>query len=166
MAALRQLRSMGDLTLWIDGICIDQTFTAKRSAQVALIRDIDKQATKVVVGLVRNMRRAKRPFSMEGIALMSMDKGRMERCLPLLAGLQVKNDSDDPIGPLLKRSWFSCMRMIQEVTLPLQHHVHVLCGSILLSWVYLVTALDMPRACLAYPRRWTLRSQVQAARNL
>lgn len=34
----------------------------------------------------------------------------------------------------------------QEVTLPLQHQVQVLCGSILLPWVYLAIALDMLRA--------------------
>ncbi|KAL7927040.1 hypothetical protein ACQKWADRAFT_96046 [Trichoderma austrokoningii] len=59
------------------------------------------------------------------ITLMSVDKGLMERYLPLLAGLQVKTDSDDPIGPLFKRSWFSRMWTIQ-VTLPLQHQVHVI----------------------------------------
>lgn len=91
MAALRRLRSMADLTLWIDGICIDQTSTAERSAQVALTRDICKQAAEVIVWLGEEDGASKTTVQyLENIALMSMDKRRMERCLPLLAGLRVK----------------------------------------------------------------------------
>ncbi|KKP07170.1 hypothetical protein THAR02_00706 [Trichoderma harzianum] len=147
MAALRRLRSMGDLTLWIDGICIDQTSTAERSAQVALMRDIYKQAAEVIVWLGEEDEPSKRAIGcLEDIALMSVDKERMERCLPILLGLQVKKDSDDPIGPLFKRSWFSRMWTIQEVALPPQQLVRVLCGSISLPWLYLAIALDMLRA--------------------
>ncbi|KAL7906018.1 heterokaryon incompatibility protein domain-containing protein [Trichoderma velutinum] len=147
MAAMRRLRSMGDLTLWIDGICIDQTSTAERSAQVALMRDIYKQAAEVVVWLGEEDEPSKRAIRcLEDIALMSVDKERMERCLPILLGLQVKKDSDDPIGPLFKRSWFSRMWTIQEVALPLQQLVRVLCGSTSLPWPYLAIALDMLRA--------------------
>ncbi|KAL7939293.1 heterokaryon incompatibility domain-containing protein [Trichoderma chlorosporum] len=147
MAAMRRLRSMGDLTLWIDGICIDQTSTAERSAQVALMRDIYKQAAEVIVWLGEEDEPSKRAIRcLEDIALMSVDKDRMERCLPILLGLQVKKDSDDPIGPLFKRSWFSRMWTIQEVTLPSQQLVQVLCGSVSLPWLYLTIALDMLRA--------------------
>lgn len=146
-AALRRLRSMGDLTLWIDGICINQTSTAERSAQVALMRDIYKQAAEVVVWLGEEDEPSKRAIGcLEDIALMSVDKERMERCLPILLGLQVKRDSDDPIGPLFKRSWFSRMWTIQEVALPSQELVRVLCGSVSLPWLYLAIALDMLRA--------------------
>ncbi|KAH0530180.1 hypothetical protein TsFJ059_004840 [Trichoderma semiorbis] len=147
MAALRRLRSMDDLTLWIDGICIDQTSIAERSAQVALMRDIYKQAAEVIVWLGEEDEPSKRAIGcLEDIALMSVDKERMERCLPILLGLQVKKDSDDPIGPLFKRSWFSRMWTIQEVALPSQQLVRVLCGSVSLPWIYLAIALDMLRA--------------------
>lgn len=36
------------------------------------------------------------------------------------------------MGPPFKRSWFSRMWTIQEVTLPLQDHIQILCESILL----------------------------------
>lgn len=79
MAALRRLRGIGDLALWIDGICIDQTSTAERSAQVALIRDIYKQAVEVVVWFGEEDDAIKPTIqSLEDIALMSMDKGQME----------------------------------------------------------------------------------------
>ncbi|KAK4064450.1 hypothetical protein Trihar35433_7967 [Trichoderma harzianum] len=147
MAALRRLRSMDDLTLWIDGICIDQTSIAERSAQVALMRDIYKQAAEVIVWLGEEDEPSRRAIGcLEDIALMSVDKERMERCLPILLGLQVKKDSDDPIGPLFKRSWFSRMWTIQEVALPSQQLIRVLCGSISLPWLYLAIALDMLRA--------------------
>ncbi|KAL6794180.1 heterokaryon incompatibility domain-containing protein [Trichoderma sp. SZMC 28012] len=147
MAALRRLRSMDDLTLWIDGICIDQTSIAERSAQVALMRDIYKQAAEVIVWLGEEDEPSKRAIGcLEDIALMSVDKERMERCLPILLGLQVKKNSDDPIGPLFKRSWFSRMWTIQEVALPSQQLVRVLCGSVSLPWLYLAIALDMLRA--------------------
>lgn len=163
MAALRRLRSMGDLTLWIDGICIDQTSTAERSAQVALMRDIYKQAAEVVVWLGEEDEASKTAIHcLQDIALMSVDKERMERCLPLLMGLQVKKDSDDPIGPLFKRSWFSRMWTIQEVTLPSQHRVQVLCGSILLPWAYLAIALDMLRASDYRWGEWHSAMRLQA----
>ncbi|KAJ4862542.1 heterokaryon incompatibility protein (HET) domain-containing protein [Trichoderma breve] len=133
MAALRRLRSMDDLTLWIDGICIDQTSIAERSAQVALMRDIYKQAAEVIVWLGEEDEPSKRAIGcLEDIALMSVDKERMERCLPILLGLQ--------------RSWFSRMWTIQEVALPSQQLVRVLCGSVSLPWLYLAIALDMLRA--------------------
>ncbi|UKZ90442.1 uncharacterized protein TrAFT101_005461 [Trichoderma asperellum] len=162
-AALRRLRSLGDLTLWIDGICIDQTSTAERSAQVALMRDIYKQAAEVVVWLGEEDEASKMAIRyLEDIALMSVDKERMERCLPLLVGLQVKKDSDDPIGPLFKRSWFSRMWTIQEVALPLQHQVQVLCGSISLPWMYLTIALDMLRASDYRWGEWHSAMRLQA----
>ncbi|KAL6888021.1 heterokaryon incompatibility domain-containing protein [Trichoderma evansii] len=163
MAALRRLRSMGDLTLWIDGICIDQTSIAERSAQVALMRDIYKQAAEVVVWLGEEDEASKTAIQyLEDIALMTVDKERMERCLPLLVGLQVKKVSDDPIGPLFKRSWFSRMWTIQEVTLPSQHQVQVLCGSILLPWMYLAIALDMLRASDYRWGEWHSAMRLQA----
>ncbi|RFU74804.1 hypothetical protein TARUN_7428 [Trichoderma arundinaceum] len=146
MDALRRLRSMDDLILWIDGICIDQTSTAERSAQVALMRDIYKLATEVIVWLGEEDEASKTAIQcLEDIALMSVDKERMERCLPILLGSQVKKEADDPIGPLFKRSWFSRMWTIQEVTLPEKDRVQILCGSILLPWLYLAIALDMLR---------------------
>lgn len=52
LAALRQLRDKDDVqTLWIDSICIDQTSLEERSQQVALMGDVYKQATRVVVWL-------------------------------------------------------------------------------------------------------------------
>lgn len=70
MAALRRLRSMDDLTLWIDGICIDQTSIAERSAQVALMRDIYKQAAEVIVWLGEEDEPSKRAIGcLEDIAL-------------------------------------------------------------------------------------------------
>ncbi|KAL7944943.1 heterokaryon incompatibility protein domain-containing protein [Trichoderma barbatum] len=87
MAALRRLRSIGDLSLWTDGICIDQTSTAERSAQIALMRDIYKQAAEVVVWLGEDNEQSKRAIRCLGdIALMSVDKDRMEWCLPILLG--------------------------------------------------------------------------------
>ncbi|UKZ49207.1 hypothetical protein TrVGV298_003450 [Trichoderma virens] len=163
MAALRRLRSMGDLTLWIDGICIDQTSTAERSSQVALMRDIYKQAAEVIVWLGEEDEPSKRAIRcLEDIALMSVDKDRMERCLPILLGLQVKKDSDDPIGPLFKRSWFSRMWTIQEVTLPSQQVVQVLCGSVSLPWLYLAIALDMLRASDYRWGEWHSAMRLQA----
>lgn len=79
------------------------------------MRDIYKQAAEVIVWLGEEDEPSKRAIGcLEDIALMSVDKERIERCLPILLGLQVKKDSDDPIGPLFKRSWFSRMWTIQE----------------------------------------------------
>lgn len=62
--------------------------TAERSAQVALMRDICKQAAEVVAWLSEEDETSKTAIQyLKDIALMSVGKGRMERCLPLLAGL-------------------------------------------------------------------------------
>lgn len=49
-AALRRLRRTGrSRTLWIDQICIDEGSVIERSQQVRLLRDIYRQANKVIV---------------------------------------------------------------------------------------------------------------------
>ena len=52
LAALRQLRDNDQVqTLWIDSISIDQTSLEERSQQVALMGEIYKQASRVIVWL-------------------------------------------------------------------------------------------------------------------
>jgi hypothetical protein len=53
--ALRRLRRRIRIrTLWIDGICIDQSSTEEKNHQVALMRDIYSSAYSVVVWLGEN----------------------------------------------------------------------------------------------------------------
>lgn len=52
VAAMRRLRhTTAERTIWIDGICIDQTSLAERSSQVALMSEIYRVAERVVVWL-------------------------------------------------------------------------------------------------------------------
>lgn len=52
VSALKHLRDeREERTLWVDGICIDQTSLAERSSQVALMGEIYKDAARVVVWL-------------------------------------------------------------------------------------------------------------------
>ena len=51
-AALRRLREQAEpVTLWIDSICINQSDNNERSSQVALMRDVYKNAARVPIWL-------------------------------------------------------------------------------------------------------------------
>ncbi|OCL03012.1 HET-domain-containing protein, partial [Glonium stellatum] len=121
VSALRQLRDEhGVQTLWIDSICIDQTSLEERSSQVALMGEIYKKAKEVIVWLGESDSSTKQAIQcLSDISQIGgeMDVESKERAMRLLFGLEAKSESEDPIGPLFRRSWFHRMWTIQEVTL-------------------------------------------------
>jgi hypothetical protein len=69
------------------------------------------------------------------------DLERRQRSMGLVFGLNINNQSEDPVGSLFTRSWFSRMWTIQEVALASVERVIVYCGEQTLPWFFLVTAL-------------------------
>jgi hypothetical protein len=144
--ALRQLRHERDArNLWIDSICIDQNSPAERNKQVALMGEIYKRAEQVVVWLGESDARtdlAMQRLSDIGQVGGEKDKAHMKSTFELLFGVGVRDESEDPIGPVFERPWFYRVWTVQEVTLPLVENVIVHCGSITLPWIYLLMAVN------------------------
>jgi len=145
VAALRQLRHQSDdQVLWIDSICIDQSSIEERGRQVGLMGEIYKLAQRVVVWLGEGddtSTKAMQSLMDVGNIGSDTDLERRQRSMAIVFGLDIKNQSEDPVGPLFTRSWFSRMWTIQEVTLASVERVIVYCGEQTLPWFFLVTAL-------------------------
>lgn len=165
VTALQQLRHEGvTQTLWIDSICIDQTSVEERSHQVALMGEIYKLASRVIVWLGENdssTEQAIQRLSDIGKIGQEKDKERTESALHLVFGLGVKDVSDDPIGPLFKRSWFHRMWTIQEATLALVENVVIYCGEQTLPWISLVLAVGYLKASKYKWGQWDEAMQLQ-----
>ncbi|KAI9163795.1 Heterokaryon incompatibility protein [Paramyrothecium foliicola] len=166
-AALYKLRhDREEVTLWIDGICIDQSSLEERSQQVALMIDIYRCAERVVVWLGEGDASSdtaidliKRIGDVDRIIppeeRLSFDEHTRESQLQLRTRIHnnaraltadVKSDADDKLGPLFRRSWFQRMWTVQETALPLPPRIDVRCGDSTLSWYVLWMALDFLRA--------------------
>jgi len=165
VSALQHLRDEHDVrTLWIDSICIDQTSLEERSHQVALMGEIYKQAKQVIVWLGDSDSSTKQAIQrLSDISQIGgeMDAERKEKAMRLLFGLEVRNESDDPIGPLFRRSWFHRMWTIQEVTLASVENVILCCGNDTLEWVFLVIALGYLQASKYEWGRWDKAMELQ-----
>ena len=167
-AAMRSLRSpTEERTLWIDSICIDQTSLDERSSQVALMGEVYRDAARVVVWLgekdaaaetamrlleeIGDVDSVRREMGLEGRP-RSEDAAALDVVAALKARLHAQareltadatTAEKDKIGPLFRRSWFSRMWTIQEVTFPQPPNVVVQCGDIALPWLHLYMAVDI-----------------------
>ncbi|KAK1828874.1 heterokaryon incompatibility protein-domain-containing protein [Podospora conica] len=162
VAAMRRLRHASEeRTIWIDGICIDQTSLAERSSQVALMSDIYRVAERVVVWLgecdaatTRSIQLLTSIGDSDSIRESANVHGRVSdlktkrrlhaafhaRARKLLSG-GVSPETDE-LGPFFGRSWFTRMWTIQEVIFPSADNIHVHCGDATLTWLRLVAAVD------------------------
>ncbi|KAH8651583.1 heterokaryon incompatibility protein-domain-containing protein [Tricladium varicosporioides] len=166
VSALQKIRKIESRpVIWIDSICIDQKSEKERDQQVALMGDIYKQASDVIVWLGKEDESSRKALQcIEDIALMPISEERRARALKIVMGIDIKKESDDPIGPLFTRSWFSRMWTIQEATLPPGERVWILCGEVRLPWQYLTIAVGMLNAS---QYRWgTWRSAMQLQTHL
>ena len=55
-------------------------------------------------------------------------------------------EEEDIVGPLFRRSWFSRLWTVQEVSLPEAHNVQVNCGNSGILWGHLMIAVDALQA--------------------
>lgn len=166
VSALQEIRKNTTRpVLWIDSICIDQTSNEERDKQVAMMADIYKQASEVIVWLGEEDETSRKALQcIEDIALMTFEEERRARALRVVMSIDIKKESDDPIGPLFERSWFSRMWTIQEATLPSEDRVWILCGEVRLPWWYLTIAVGMLEAS---QYRWGIwRSAMQLQTHL
>ncbi|KAL2131278.1 hypothetical protein VTI74DRAFT_5309 [Chaetomium olivicolor] len=165
--ALKQLRHPTERrTMWIDSICIDQTSVDERSSQVALMGEIYQYAERVIVWLgekdaateqaMRLLNDISDLDSVEQQMGFSRDaedvdevRARLhQRTRELLA--DATSAETDKIGPLFRRSWFSRMWTIQEMTFPPTNRVVVQCGDATIAWYRLIVSVDILRT-IRYP---------------
>lgn len=170
-AALRRLRRLFDSQrLWIDSICIDQTSSAERSQQVALMGDIYKRAEFVVVWLGEGDTKVEIAMQrLNGIGELCVptdDKSKEKKtksgaALELLLGTEVKHKSQDPLGPVWELSWFHRIWTVQEVTLPSAEKVVVRYGAMSFPWVFILLTADFLRIAVYKFGRWDEATRLQ-----
>ena len=133
--ALKYLRSsQNERIIWVDQICINQTNTTEKSAQVVRMGQIYRNAERVVVWLgdedfdtAKATTFARRTFEIELFESLLQDPQYREERLALLR--------------LLQRPWFKRRWVIQEVALA--RDVTVRCGRHTVSWDCLSTMISM-----------------------
>ncbi|KAM0354803.1 hypothetical protein ACHAPU_000627 [Fusarium lateritium] len=162
-SALRHLRDdREDRTLWVDGICIDQTSMEERSSQVALMGEIYTDAARVVVWLGESDGSSNQAISLlqqigDVRSILGSTTNHREQADPATRAIAIQKvhanareltngidiEKDDFINSLFERPWFHRMWTVQEVTLPLAPRVDVLCGRSTINWVTLWQATDI-----------------------
>lgn len=148
--ALQHLRSEHDVeTLWIDGICIDQSNTTERNHQVKLMRFVYQQARRVLVWLGPGDTAS--DSAMNGIEELSQ-----------LDWSHIHNwgaYNTEAISQLLRRPWFSRVWVRQEVRMSRIGGCTVRCGDQTLDILKLKHFLEKLRVDIyksgsATMRRW------------
>ena len=123
--ALRYLRKpLQSRVLWIDAICIDQKNLTEKSHQVSMMRDIYKNASRVLVWLGESDRDIRK-----AMALLKQAESA-EHCLPTVNKL---GSFISGLGKIFAKPWWSRTWVVQEIvvakTIPL-----IGCGRKWVSW--------------------------------
>jgi hypothetical protein len=169
-AALQRLRKEHDeCRLWIDGICIDQASLIERNQQVALMGEIYKRAKSVIVWLGEGDPATEiatqRLLDIGQLSVMETrneeEEKRWGASMKVLYGIGVREESQDPLSPLFKLTWFYRMWTVQEVTLPLLDNVEVRYGSISSKWVFVLFAINLLEAVKYKWGAWNEATRLQ-----
>lgn len=124
-------------TLWVDAICIDQGDNTERSGQVRLTAEIFNKAKMVCVwlGVEEDNSNLAFEFIPQMLAPKSFD------------GLATDNTYAKQwlsLGSLMKRPWFSCRWVVQELALAWKAEVH--CGTTCMTWEDFADAISLCEA--------------------
>ncbi|KAF4452564.1 HET-domain-containing protein [Fusarium austroafricanum] len=162
-SALKHLRDdKEERTLWVDGICIDQTSLEERSTQVALMGEIYRNTDRVVVWLGESDSTTEKAFNLlKQIGdFLPPEADRLDRqqAVDLITrqnALQqvhsnarvltkdIAADKDDFINPLFEGPWFHRMWTAQEVTLPPALKVDIFFGHFTIGWLTVWKTTDI-----------------------
>ncbi|ETS74972.1 hypothetical protein PFICI_13456 [Pestalotiopsis fici W106-1] len=160
--ALRALRRQsGRRLLWIDGICINQADIDEKGVQVAMMGELYGACRGVIVWLGNKDEAAERAFrfmldiggAMENMVSRQRASEPTSAQVPLAEDIELHEslremlqnlqrmskeqynpESENPLRPLLNRSWFHRMWTVQEVVLPAQGDVTFQCGDLKASF--------------------------------
>ncbi|KAH8602186.1 heterokaryon incompatibility protein-domain-containing protein [Bisporella sp. PMI_857] len=119
---LRRLRQPAQpRLLWIDAICIDQLNIPERNSQVAIMGNIYRRASQVVIDIGEESKDSE--HALDSILTCSPSK-----LYPMLEGLDIR----DSVNALYSRPWFNRIWVLQEVFMA--RKAIVLCGKRVLPW--------------------------------
>jgi hypothetical protein len=133
-AALRRIRIQQGQTprrLWVDAICINQRAPAEKARQLAIMGEIYKKAERVTVWLGEHDQSSIRVLEFFEVVAESYTKNRKQSQTTTKALKLVRrwHPFSKSLAQFFHRSWFTRMWPIQEVTLPRQGKVRMLCGT-------------------------------------
>lgn len=175
-SALKQLRhSESTRLLWVDAICIDQQNDLEKSTQVALMGDIYKSATRVLVWL--GSLSLHTLWSLEYLEVLAQERDhfRNPNSTDWIQDPTLEKEEDGlnilesavivKVEALYDRPWFTRLWSIQECILA--SHVTLCCGPFQLDWndfamatALIIAALDnvggYPQSFLPVLRVWRL----------
>lgn len=148
-AALQRIRSRDhEEPVWIDAICINQNDTNERSAQVRIMKDIFKQATKVIVWLDSGFEHAAAAFRLierihSSFGPVEQIPGYPEPSRTFFSGTNASHSSafreeSRSLSLVLKHPWFRRVWVLQEVGL--SKKAMVVCGREQIEWSKIVFA--------------------------
>ncbi|KAI1845147.1 hypothetical protein JX266_008694 [Neoarthrinium moseri] len=152
-SALRCIRKTDDpVTLWVDAICINQENLGERSAQVAQMREIYKQAAHVIIWLGCEDSDTSPAFELlEQIS----ELGRYD---PLVATSETVGTAAawQAVENLFTREWFERIWVVQEASLA--KSITIQCGRHVMSWTTFNRALQWYHKDIGHVNRGLTRT--------
>jgi hypothetical protein len=136
--------------LWIDALCINQEDITERSEQVKLMMEIYRDARRVLIWIGEAPPLAREAFVLiprlakiiESLNLpphAEPSSDDLQGTCEIRRGYALEQLVDDPVWPsildiLASRTYFSRLWTVQEIALPSEKKVMVLCGSHTICW--------------------------------
>jgi hypothetical protein len=116
---------------WIDALCINQSNTLERNHQISLLSDIYSSATKVIAYLGPAADDSDNAFDL----ITRFNNESVEAPFKALDRYY-----ETAILPLLKRSYWRCLWVVQEILLA--NELVVQCGHRTMEWIDMATFVD------------------------
>ncbi|KAK6829067.1 hypothetical protein RU639_003702 [Aspergillus parasiticus] len=148
VALMRMRKHKEAIWLWVDAICINQKDDIEKAAQISMMPDIFRSATRVYAWIGEEGDGSSEVIE----TLKQIAKQRLEPTMPSSNRYQ-----DIPplgrifwnnLGKLLERKWFRRIWIVQEIVLA--RDIMVLCGNESVPWGQFC---DMIRLCFDYAKQ-------------
>ncbi|KAG7294085.1 hypothetical protein NEMBOFW57_004147 [Staphylotrichum longicolle] len=126
---LRRLRlAHKDRILWVDAICINQSDTLEKDAQVAMMGDVYNRARRVIIDIGEASKTSDEALTcLEKVAYIVVDCQR-DILHSFQSGLWMK----EVVNDLYQRPWFSRIWVLQEAFMA--REAVVMCGTRMVPW--------------------------------
>ncbi|KAI0167043.1 HET-domain-containing protein [Hypoxylon sp. FL1284] len=134
-AAIRMLRYHKQFRVWIDYVCIDQTDTDEKNHQVPMMSRIYGDAERVYVWLGEEADNS--GAAMEFIENRVLNLKDFDRLIKDETAVREWR----ALSALMKRRWFSCRWIVQEITMA--QSATILCGPHKIEWQSFADAISL-----------------------
>ncbi|GMG06298.1 unnamed protein product [Aspergillus oryzae] len=148
VALMRMRKHKEAIWLWVDAVCINQKDDIEKAAQISMMPDIFRSATRVYAWIGEE-----EDGSSEAIqTIKQIAKQRLEPTMPSANRYQdippLGRTFWNNLGRLLERKWFRRIWIVQEIVLA--RDIMVLCGKESVPWGQFC---DMVRLCFDYAKQ-------------